>query len=508
MTEDRSGRDDRRDIERVAEHWRLSIDDLGDVESVLTATRSTYERVRELAGTVAEPAPAPVEASRDVTPVLGRDHTGAWMYRVAAPTGGSAPQGALSGRRLAVKDAIAVGGVPLTLGGSVLQGHVPTVDASAVTRAVDAGAELVGTTVCEDLCLSGSSFTSATGPVPNPVDARFSAGGSSSGAAAVLAHGEADLALGTDLGGSVRNPAAWCGVAAIKPTFGVVPYTGAMASEVTMDHIGLMARTAAELVPFLIALAGPDGLDARQLGVGPLHPARPQGDVRIGLVSEGFTQPGGDPRVAAMVRDAVRAWDGTAMTVDEVSIPLHADAPAIHMPIATEGSLATMFETSLQGANHGGPYDPVLAAAFADAVRSAPSRLPPNARSLLVATSIVRHETGGTVAALARTLRRTLRRQYDEALRDRDILVMPTTPMLPHRLPDSTPGLAEYRRLAFEMHDNNCALNLTGHPAVSIPCGTIDDLPVGLMLVGRHLDDLSLLDAASGFQDRLTGERP
>ncbi len=498
--------DDQRDIARTAEHWGLSTDEVEDIESVLSASRSTYARIQELAShEIVRPPPIPPDASsRHVTPVLGKDHTRAWMYSVEERLDQSARKGELSGQRLAVKDAIAVAGVPLTFGGAVLQEYVPTVDASAVQRATGAGAELVGTTVCEDLCLSGSSFTSATGPVPNPVDARFSAGGSSSGAAAVLAHGEADLALGTDLGGSVRNPAAWCGIAAIKPTFGAVPYTGAMASELTMDHIGLMARTAAELVPFLRALCGPDGTDARQLGVGSVKPPSHAPHIRIGLLTEGFEQPGGDSRVAAMVRDTVLALQGAGATIDEVSVPMHADAAAIHMPIATEGTLATVFETSLQGANHLGGFDPALAAAFADALRSHSSQLPLNARSLLVAATIVRRETGGAVAALAQQLRHTLRHQYDAALQQRDILAMPTTPMLPHRLPETSLSPAEHRRLAFEMHDNNCALNLTGHPAVSIPCGRIDGLPVGLLLVGRHLEDHTLLETAISYEELLS----
>lgn len=496
--------DDQRDIARTAEHWRLTPDEVDDIESVLSATRETYDRVRDLARRAGVESNTQADtSSRQVTPVLGRDHTRAWMYRVDHEPGDVPATGALSGQRLAVKDAIAVAGVPLTFGGTVLQGYVPATDASAVERAISAGAELVGTTVCEDLCLSGSSFTSATGPVPSPVDARFSAGGSSSGAAAVLAHGEADLALGTDLGGSVRNPAAWCGIAALKPTFGAVPYTGAMSSELTMDHIGLMARTAAELVPFLTALAGPDGTDARQVGVGSIDEPSHRRHIRLGLVTEGFERPGGDPRVAAMVREAILTLQGSGATIDEVSVPLHADAAAIHMPIATEGTLATVFETSLQGANHVGSFDPALAAAFAEALRSNPSQLPSNAKSLLVATSIVRRETGGAVAALAQHMRHILRDQYDAALQERDILAMPTTPMLPHRLPERSLSPAEHRRLAFEMHDNNCALNLTGHPAVSIPCGTIDGLPVGLLLVGRHREDHALLETAIAYEERL-----
>jgi len=317
----------------------------------------------------------------------------------------------------------------------------------------------------------------------------------------VVARSEADLALGTDLGGSVRNPAAWCGVVGLKPTFGVVPYTGAMATEFSMDHLGLMARTVEELIPFLIAVAGPDDLDPRQAGVAPLQPVGSTTTVTIGLVSEALGMPGCDPRVDSAIHDSLRKLGELGAEITDVSIPLHRHASKIHLPIATEGGLSTIFDQSLQGSNHAGAYDPVLAAAFGAAVRDRPTELPLNAKATLVVTSLMRRETGGSVMALAQRLRRKLRAQYDEALADHDILAMPATPALPHRLPSGgLLTLSEHQRLAFEMHDNHCAQNLTGHPAVTIPCAVIDGLPVGLLLIGRHLGDLDLLTHAERFQ--------
>lgn len=484
----------------AARMWGIPTGLLDELAEVADESIQLHRRLHELAANEGTAQTAPPPLRHDLDEVLGADDGHAWMYRTP-PADETFTEGPLRGRRLAVKDCIAVAGVPMTLGTDMFR-HVPAAHATVVERALAHGARLAGTTVCESLCLSGSSFTSATGPVPNPFDPTRSAGGSSSGSAVVVARGEADLALGTDLGGSVRNPAAWCGITALKPTFGVVPYTGAMATELTMDHLGLMARTAAEIVPFLVAVAGPDGIDSRQAGVDALH--HPSGRTpRIALVAEGFGHPRCDPRVDEVVRDAaglLASLVGGA-AIAESSVPLHRHAPDIHAAIAGEGSLATLFEQALQGSNHAGPYDDAMAEAFARAIRERPERLPINATATLVATSVARHRSGGAVPAVAQGLRRRLRAQYDAALRDHDVLVMPTVPMLPHRLPLETLSVREYRRLAFEMHDNNCALNLTGHPAVSVPCGLIDGLPVGMMLIGRHLEDLDLLALAARFQD-------
>ena len=172
--------------------------------------------------------------------------------------------GPLAGRSVAIKDNTAVAGVPMMNGSATLEGFVPARDATVVTRLLAAGATIAGKAVCEDLCFSGGSHTSRTGPVRNPWDTTRSAGGSSSGSAALLAAGVVDIATGGDQGGSVRIPAAYCGVVGHKPTHGLVPYTGAFPIEQTIDHLGPMARTVADVALTLAVLAGPDGLDPRQ----------------------------------------------------------------------------------------------------------------------------------------------------------------------------------------------------------------------------------------------------
>ena len=164
----------------------------------------------------------------------------AWYWRCSIRGAGGGP---LSGKRIAIKDNVCVAGVPMMNGSSVLEGYVPEADATIVTRILDAGGEITGKAVCEHLCFSGSSFTSDTGPVRNPHHPDFSAGGSSSGSAALVVAGEVDMAIGGDQGGSIRIPSSWSGAYGLKPTYGLVPYTGAFPIELTLDHLGPIAAT-------------------------------------------------------------------------------------------------------------------------------------------------------------------------------------------------------------------------------------------------------------------------
>jgi len=174
-----------------------------------------------------------------------------------------AASGPLAGKAVAIKDNICVAGVPMMNGASTLEGYVPDVDATVVTRILDAGGSVAGKTVCEYFCFSGGSHTSSTGPVHNPHRHGYAAGGSSSGSAAAVAAGDVPMALGGDQGGSIRMPAAFCGVYGMKPTHGLVPYTGIMPIELTIDHTGPITATVADNALLLEVLAGPDGLDPR-----------------------------------------------------------------------------------------------------------------------------------------------------------------------------------------------------------------------------------------------------
>ena len=188
-------------------------------------------------------------------------------------------EGILSGLRLAMKDSVAIAGIPLTCGSAILQGFVPRYDATVTDRILRAGAEIVCITNMDDLAFSGGGESSWYGPTRNPFDPERSAGGSSSGAAAALWYDGIDLAVGCDQGGSIRAPASWCGVVGLKPTHSLVPYTGIAGIDATFDHCGPLARTAEGTALLLQAMAGQDPGDPRQCEVPQLR-LHPRGRAR------------------------------------------------------------------------------------------------------------------------------------------------------------------------------------------------------------------------------------
>ena len=193
---------------------------------------------------IPDPAlPVKYPRERGSRPADADNTLGAWYWRSTVK---GAAAGALAGTTVALKDNIFLAGVPLMNGSSVFEGFVPDEDATVATRVLDAGGEILGKAVCENLCLTFSSHTAATGPVRNPHDPTRVTGGSSSGCAALVASKAVDLAVGGDQGGSIRVPAAFCGIVGHKPSWGLVPYTGAVPLDYSIDHLGPMARTVRE----------------------------------------------------------------------------------------------------------------------------------------------------------------------------------------------------------------------------------------------------------------------
>ena len=193
-------------------------------------------------------------------PPAGENKHNAWYVKTRVE---GASRGKLKGRTVVLKDNIMLAGVPMMNGAATLEGYVPDIDATVVQRVLDAGGTIVGKAHCENFCLSGGSHTNATGPVHNPYKLGYSAGGSSSGSAVLVALGEVDMALGGDQGGSIRMPSSFCGIYGMKPTHGLVPYTGIMPIEIYVDHTGPMTATVEDNALLLEVLAGDDGYDPR-----------------------------------------------------------------------------------------------------------------------------------------------------------------------------------------------------------------------------------------------------
>src|ERR1700722_12088654 len=281
-----------------------------------------------------------------------------------------APKGKLKGKTVAVKDNVCVAGVPMMNGSSTLEGYIPNIDATVVTRLLDAGADIKGKAHCEYFCLSGGSHTGALGHVHNPHKRGHSAGGSSSGSGALVAAGEVDLAIGGDQGGSIRMPASFCGIYGMKATHGLVPYTGVMPIESTIDHTGPMTATVADNALLLEVLAGEDGLDPRQYApkVATYTEALGRGvaGLKIGIVREGFGWPNSEPDVDTKVKAAGALLAKLGASVEEIDIPMHRIGKDIWAPIALEGLQAQMMLGNGMGFNWKGLYTVSLLDAHAN----------------------------------------------------------------------------------------------------------------------------------------------
>ena len=414
-----------------------------------------------------------------------------------------APRGPLHGKTVALKDNVCLAGVPMMNGASTLRGYTPDVDATVVTRLLDAGATIVGKAHCEYLCLSGGSHTNATGPVENPHRQGCSAGGSSSGSGALVGGGFVDMAIGGDQGGSIRIPSSWCGCYGMKPTHGLVPYTGIMPIETTIDHTGPMTRSVLDNAVMLQAIAGADGLDPRQY-----HPqvddyagtvGRGAGGMRIGVVKEGFGHPVSEADVDAKVRAGAEVFKRLGATVDEVSIPAHLQGLAIWTPIALEGLTSQMMHGNGMGTGWEGLYTTSLLDFHAN-WRSRADELSDTLKiCMFMGRYYLKHHRGHYYAK-AQNLARQLREEYDKVLGACDLLLMPTLPMKATPLPPPDASLALYCQRAFEMLPNTAPFDVTGHPAMSVPCGMSDGLPVGMMLVGGKWQEAAIYRAAAAFE--------
>ena len=359
----------------------------------------------------------------------------AWYYKTSVK---GAPRGKLKGKTIALKDNVMLAGVPMMNGASTLEGYVPEVDATIVRRMLDAGGEILGKAHCEYFCLSGGSHTNATGPVHNPHKRGYSAGGSSSGSAALVAAGAVDMAIGGDQGGSIRIPASFCGIYGMKPTHGLVPYTGIMPIEIFIDHTGPMTANVRDNALLLEVLAGPDGYDPRQYSVKTQAYTRAlEGGVEglsIALVREGFGHDNSEADVDASVRAAADQLKSLGTTVTEVSIPMHLVGLALWTPIGAEGLTQTMMWGDGFGISRADLYVTSLMDAHRGWRQRANELSETTKLFTLLGTYIARYH-GSRYYGKAVNITRRLAAAYDAVLAEYDLLLMPTLPIKATPLP-------------------------------------------------------------------------
>jgi amidase len=312
----------------------------------------------------------------------------------------------------------------------------------------------------------------------------------------------------------VRNP--WDparssgGIVGHKPTYGLVPYTGAFPVDHTIDHVGPMTRTVTDAAQLLGVMAGPDGHDPRQPAdlavedyVGAL--ARPADGLRVGVVSEGFGHPDSDPAVDDAVRSAVEILRDAGLTAEDVSIPWHLHGKNLWIVINVEGSTAQMVDGSGYGLSQRGLYDPELMEFYGTKWREDGGQFSETVRFMLLAGRYMLNRHHGQYYAMARNLVPHLRAAYDEALDRYDVLVMPTTPMQASIIPAAGTPREEVIVRAVEPVTNTCPLDVSGHPACSVPAGLVNGLPTGMMIIGKHFDDATVLRVAHTFEQAVGG---
>ena len=434
-------------------------------------------------------------------PTAEENEHGAWYVKTAIK---GAAGGKLAGRRVALKDNICLAGVPMMVGAQFLDGSVPDIDATIVTRILDAGGEIAGKAVCEYYCVSGGSHTSSTGPVHNPRKRGFTTGGSSSGSAALVAAGEVPMAIGGDQAGSIRIPASYCGIVGMKPTYGLVPYTGIGPLEITIDCAGPMTANVADNALLLEVIAGKDGLDARQQNVVLAHYSSALGGgakgLRIGVLKEGFGHRNSEPDVDAKVRAAAERFKSLGATVEEVSVPEHHTLGfPVWAAIRGDAACVTLLEMNGFGIGYEGLY-PLSAIEACMKWRDHADEFADTLKIASIFSKYTLDRYGGHYYGKAQNLRRRLRAAYDAALKSHDLLLLPTTVMKATPIPGKDASPQEVTRRSWEATRNTCPFNVTGHPAISIPCGMTDGLPIGLMLVARHWDESTIYRASAAFE--------
>ena len=407
--------------------------------------------------------------------------------------------GPLAGIPIALKDNMCVRGMRTTASSKILHQFVPPYDATIVKRLESAGAVIVGKTNCDEFAMGSSNENSAYGPVRNPWNLDTTPGGSSGGSAAAVAAHCVPLALGSDTGGSIRQPASFCGVVGLKPTYGRVSRYGLLAFASSLDQIGPFARTVGDTAMALSAIAGHDPCDATSSTADvPDYTAALTGNargVRVG-VPRAFVSDGVDDRVRASFDAALVTLRDNGATLVDIELP-HARLaiPAYYLictaeassnlarydgvkygyrsPAATDASLKTMYsKTRDEG--------------FGAEVK----------RRIMLGTYVLSAGYYDAFYLKAQQVRTLLRRDYEQAFESVDVVAMPTSPIPPFRLGEKTDDpLQMYLADIFTV-----SVNLAGLPGISVPCGFADGLPIGFQLIGKMFDEATILRVADSFE--------
>jgi aspartyl-tRNA(Asn)/glutamyl-tRNA(Gln) amidotransferase subunit A len=405
--------------------------------------------------------------------------------------------GALAGVPVAVKDNMCTDGVRTTCASRILGDYTPPYDATVVERLRGAGAIIIGKTNMDEFAMGSSGENSAFHPTHNPWDLSKVPGGSSSGSAAAVAAEEVPLSLGSDTGGSIRQPAALTGIVGMKPTYGYVSRFGLVAFASSLDQIGPFARDVEDCARLFEVIAGPDRRDSTNAHKSPAvqkfggEPSLK--GVRLGVPKEYFAE-GIHPEVKARIDEAIAKLEALGATVAECSLPHTEHALAAYYIIAPAEASANLarFDGVKYGhrtANAGGlleMYMKTRQEGFGPEVK----------RRIMIGTYALSSGYYDAYYKKAQQVRTLVMRDFEQAFQQFDALVTPTSPVPAWGLGEKTDD-----PLAMYLADVcTIPVNLAGLPGISVPCGFASGLPVGLQFIGKHFDDNKLLQYAWAYQ--------
>ena len=441
---------------------------------------------------IAEVDPA-VGSYLAMAPELARQQAASADARLADGTAG-----VLTGVPMQLKDNLATRGVTTTCGSLMLEGFVPPYDASVTLALAEAGTVLLGKGNMDEYAMGSSNETSAFKPVHNPWDLDRVPGGSSGGPAAAVAAGLAPFSLGSDTGGSIRQPASLCGIVGLKPTYGLVSRYGLIAFASSLDQIGPLTRTVEDAALVMNAIAGHDPADSTSIPVDRVdYVDGLRGGVkglRIGVVPEYFGE-GIDPEVARTTREAIMQLERLGAEVDwNVPLPNSRAALAVYYVLAPSECSANL--ARYDGVKYGySDQDAPSMWAALEATREGGFGTEVK-RRIMMGTYALSAGYYDAYYKKAQQVRTLIRQEFDAAFQRVDVLATPTSPTVAFKIGE---------RLAdpLVMHASDvCTVpaNIAGIPGLSVPCGFVDGLPVGLQLLGPYLSERTLLRAAHAYE--------
>ncbi|MCR4313894.1 MAG: Asp-tRNA(Asn)/Glu-tRNA(Gln) amidotransferase subunit GatA [Candidatus Uhrbacteria bacterium] len=448
-------------------------------------TKSYLDRIKEQDGDIHAFVSLSASALEDAKAVDARRAVGASL-------------GPLAGIPIGIKDNMLVQGWEVTAAAQILEGHMGAYDATVISRLKNAGAVLIGTTNMDDAAMGSSTETSHHGPTKNPWDKTKVPGGSSGGSAAAVAAGFVPAALGSDTGGSVRQPASLCGVVGLKPTYGRVSRYGLIALASSLDQIGPLTRTVEDAALILEAIEGRDPKDGTSTELSnttiPSLIEKSVEGMTLGVPKEYFTS-GMDSRVAVVVQEAIAELERAGAKIQEISLPHSEYALAAYYIIqpAEASSNLGRYDGLRYGYHSGGEnlqetYERTRGEGFGKEVK----------RRIMLGSYTLSAGYYDAYYRKALKVRTLIMRDFDEAFKNVDAIVCPTSPSVAWNIGEKFDDpLAMYLADIYTV-----TANLATIPGMSVPCGFVDGLPVGLQILGKAFDEYTLFRVGATYQDR------